>query len=221
MSDEPNPVLELSEIVRAYRIAKDTVINSGYSYEIDWQSDVSFESLTEAFFLQEAAWVILSAGMREAIIRGKFEHISAAFFDWESAAIISIRSDECRDAALKRFNHRPKIDAIIALANYVYSHGFKSVRERLEIDGVEYISQFRYLGPATSLHLAKNIGLQVAKPDRHLIRIATAVGYSDPNHLCREIGEFVGEKVAVVDLVLWRYATLARDYLTLFRRSSD
>ncbi len=83
-------------------------------------------------------------------------------------------------------------------------------------DGVDYIAQFPFMGPATSYHFAKNIGLPVAKPDRHLNRIASTVGYSNPHAMCQDIAQFIGDKISVVDLVMWRYATLDKNYLELF-----
>jgi hypothetical protein len=75
-----------------------------------------------------------------------------------------------------------------------------------------------YVGPVTAFHLAKNLGLNVAKPDRHLSRLATATGFSDAHALCAELGAVLGEPVPVIDIVLWRFATLSRDYLSRFVR---
>ncbi len=73
---------------------------------------------------------------------------------------------------------------------------------------------FPYLGNATVFHLAKNLGINVAKPDRHLLRISNCLGYKCPNNLCEEISLTIDEKVSLVDLVLWRYATLDKNYLS-------
>ena len=56
-----------------------------------------------------------------------------------------------------------------------------------------------------------------AKPDRHLVRIAGALGARSVDHLCRPLAEFSGDPVSVVDLVLWRFATLRTDYVELMR----
>jgi hypothetical protein len=45
--------------------------------------------------------------------------------------------------------------------------------------------RFPMIGPVTSFNLAKNIGLDVAKADRHLSRLAANVGFSDVPSLCR------------------------------------
>jgi hypothetical protein len=196
--------------------AKERVIESGYAYEIDWQENISLSRLTECAFLREAAWVILSSGMRETVIRRMFPEVSRAFCEWVSAVQIVDRKDDCRNAALDRFNNPKKIDSIIEIAVHVVERGFDRVWQRVWDEGIDYITQFPYMGPATSYHFAKNIGLPVAKPDRHLNRIAAAIGYSTPQSMCQDIAEFIGDKISVVDVVMWRYATLDKDYLQLF-----
>jgi hypothetical protein len=74
--------------------------------------------------------------------------------------------------------------------------------------GIDYLQTFDFIGPVTAFHLAKNIGLDVVKPDRHLLRLAAAAGCNHPSELCGAIAEVTGDKVSVINLILWRYATL-------------
>jgi len=69
--------------------------------------------------------------------------------------------------------------------------------------------------------LAKNLGFRVAKPDRHLRRIAGTLGFPSVDALCDSIAAHVGDSQAVVDLVFWRYATLFSDYLQRLTRDWD
>jgi len=216
MSDFSPSDPRLWSTVKAYLAAKRTVIAQGYANEIDWQDSVLFDACTEQVFLREAAWVVLSSGMRESVIRKKFPSITAAFLGWESADRIAQTSDRCRSQALQHFNHNGKIDAILTISKHVSLFGFETVRKRIEDEGVNFITQLPFMGPATSLHLAKNLGFPVAKPDRHLIRMAEAAGYTSPEQMCNDISDIVSDRVQVVDLVLWRYATLREDYLEIF-----
>jgi len=216
LNDDGRPETLLWDLACAYMTAKERVIESGYAHEIDWQENLSLCCLTEREFLREAAWVILSSGMRETVIRRMFPEVSRAFCEWESARQIVNSKGDCRKAALDRFNNPKKIDSIIKIAAHVVERGFDSVRQYVWDEGIDYITQFPYMGPATSYHFAKNIGLPVAKPDRHLSRIAEVVGYSTPQSMCQDIAEFIGDKISVVDVVMWRYATLDKDYLQFF-----
>jgi len=201
-----------------YMEAKWEIIEQGFHPEIDWQEEIIFEEVTETDFIREAAWVILSSGMRETVIRGKFEKISKAFFNWASAEIIHHNSSDCRKRALQVFRNTKKIDAIIKIASHVYFEEFETVKSILLQEKTIYLRRFPFLGPATSYHLAKNIGLPVAKPDRHLCRIAEATGFETPNELCNEIAQALGENISVVDLVLWRFATINKNYIEFFTR---
>ncbi|MFX0201002.1 MAG: hypothetical protein ACFFCW_33195 [Candidatus Hodarchaeota archaeon] len=204
------------KIVEAYLNAKETVIELGFGAEIDWQDQVRFSQITERDFLREAAWVVLSSGMREAVILVKFPAISSAFYSWRNAKKIVENPEKCQVKAFKVFRHQKKIDAIISIAARIFDQGFKTFKGYIEREGVSFIQSLPFMGPATSYHLAKNIGLDVVKPDRHLVRVATAGGYDNPMLLCKEISEVVGDRISVVDIVIWRFATLDPKYIQYF-----
>lgn len=203
-------------LAAAYFIAKETVIREGYEKEIEWQRNVSLNNLTESKFLKESAWVILSSGMNEIVIRKVFPKITNAFFNWESSETIYRNQSDCLESALNIFNNPKKIKAIIEIAKEISDVGFDRSLEFIENEGVSYLTKFPYIGPATSYHLAKNIGFNVVKPDRHLVRVAKSAGYADPHDLCSDLSEIVGDDIRIIDLVIWRYATLCKNYLELF-----
>ena len=203
-----------------YLDAKAHVIDHGFAWEIDWQSEASIDSLNESTFLREAAWVVLSSGLSERVVRARFADVAGAFRGLRCATDVWSRRRVCRADALLAFRSPRKIDAVLAICGYVARYGFVRCCSLLRSEGIDFLARFPMLGPATSRHLAKNLGLAVAKPDRHLVRIATALGYESPPALCAEVGEVVGDSIAVVDLVFWRYATLVPDYVTVLRSGS-
>jgi hypothetical protein len=199
--------------LRAYFCAKSAVIAAGFSEEIDYHDWLSFENLRERDFLREAAWVILSSGMRESVVVQKFPGVSEAFLGWSSGQSIVAKKDSCRSAALAVFRHIPKIDAILEVASTVAAEGFMQIRKQIEEHGAQYLQCFSFIGPATSLHLAKNLGMNVVKPDRHLVRIASALGYQSAEEMCREVAMALGERACIIDVVFWRFATLNPHYV--------
>jgi hypothetical protein len=209
----------LRQLAKAYLIAKKCVIKLGYASEVDWQYTVSLSGLDERAFLCESAWVILCSGMRETVVRKKFDGISEAFLHWKSAQAITEHAKSCKLEALKYFNNQAKMDAIHALASHVARIGFIEVRGRIQDGGIKYLQELPYIGPVTCFHLAKNIGLPLAKPDRHLSRLAEALGYLSVQHLCADLGKIIEEPVPVVDIVLWRYSTLFQQRLIRFSNS--
>src|SRR6202167_3137039 len=211
-----NSPIATGTLASAYVKAKLKVLAAGYAPEIMWQKTLEIQDLTEVHLLRECAWVILSSGMRESVIRKKFPDIGHSFFEWASAKEIVLHRDHCIRTALRFFWHERKIEAIAQSAQIIYSKGFEVLRDEIAYDPIGTLRQFPYIGPATSFHMAKNIGLPFAKPDRHLCRLAALSGYEEPSDLCSAIAEYIGDPVSVVDIVLWRFAILQPDYLTVF-----
>lgn len=206
----------VEQIVHKYLDAKTYVLNSGYSREIDWQKSISFEQVTESDFLREIAWVIISSGFKESIVRKIFPGLSKSFLYWNNAQNILLSISECKTQALKIFKNTKKIDAICSIIESVASIGFLEVKQKILKDGIDYVIGFPFIGHITGFHLLKNLGVNVAKPDRHLVRISQVIGYTSVQDMCSEISNMTGDSIAVVDLVLWRYATLKKDYINTF-----
>jgi hypothetical protein len=205
-------------MIATYYQAKDIVLRAGFGDEVLWQSSILFDNITESDFLREHAWVTLSAGMKERVIRQKFQDISSSFYDWESAGIIVDHEFRCRQLALMHFNNSRKIEAIIHMSHSINSLGFNAFKKSLRCDPLELLQSLPYIGPVTCYHLAKNIGLPVAKPDRHLTRLADSFGYDDVQMFCEFISNHTGDSIPVVDIVLWRFAVITPGYLEFFRK---
>jgi hypothetical protein len=203
-------------LVQAYLHAKRAVLSSPYSLELLAVSRGP-QTLSESQFLRELAWVILSGGMAEAVIRRKFPDISSSFYDWQSARRIADCPAECVTSALRHFRHEGKIWAIATAASMVAAaDSFQSLKERMLADPIRELQSFPYIGPITAFHIAKNIGVKVAKPDRHMTRLARSNGFQSAQEFCQTIARFLGEDIRVVDSVLWRFATMHNDYARRF-----
>ena len=192
----------------AYLDAKAVVLSAGYDLELCWQDQQTPGDLDLTRFLRECAWVILSSGMRTAVVAKKFDGVCRAFHDFHDTRLILARPDECIEKALALFRHQGKIAAILAAVRFADGTTVDAIRAAVEQHGAIWLNHLPYIGPATSLHLAKNLGFDVAKPDRHLSRICENVGCSSVQRMCEIISEMTGDRVSVVDLVLWRFSTL-------------
>ena len=209
----------MKDLAAKYFYAKDRVTKLGYGNEIRWQLSLSFENISEEQFLREIAWVILSTGMKEKIVRKLFNDISKCFFNWTSSEQIVHCKDACLNESLKYFNNERKILAIISAADMLNKKCFEDFKNEIFRDPIKILQEFPFIGPVTAYHLAKNIGLPYAKPDRHLMRITNAMGYSDVQEFCKEISNLTGDSIPVIDLVLWRFATINSDYVRFFIES--
>ena len=158
---------------------------AGYSDEITWQENVGPPPTAEAF-ASEAIFVICNSGMKHTVARRIYNDVMAALS----------RNTSLRDA----FGHRGKIDAICL----IWDHRHGLFRDYLAAkDKLAFLVTLPWIGDVTKYHLAKNFGLQVAKPDVHLNRLAKHYR-TTAQALCERLAAESGFKVATVDLVLWR-----------------
>lgn len=203
-----------------YSHAKRNVCESGYHKEISWQQNLIGKDFDESDFLKETAWVILCSGFREKVIRDKFDQISLCFYDWESAQSILKSKKNVKNNALKIFGHEKKIEAILDAARRISNEGFLNLKHHIKNDTINKLREFSYIGEVTAYHLAKNLGIDIAKPDRHLVKVAKKMGYHDVQKFCEEISKASKDPVSVVDIVIWRYCVLNPDYLNQYPLSS-
>jgi hypothetical protein len=165
-------------------------------------------SFSESDLLRELAWVVLCSGFRERVVRRLFGKISLCFFDWESATIIAKHSAICVATAMDVFGSRPKITAIARSAAFIEARGFDSMQRNIVATPIEALQAFPFIGKITAFHLAKNLGFNVSKPDRHLQRISLRHGYSDAQDFCNALASASGESVRDDDTLLWRVSEM-------------
>lgn len=193
--------------VEFYHRAKKQVFEAGFATEYIWQMTRNFEELTERDFLQEYAWVVLSTGFRERIVRDIFPFVSMAFFDFASAKRIVAHGEDCVRVASTRFANAKKLWAIVSTSSVVASVGFKKFKGQVHKNQM-LLLQFPFIGAVTIMHLLKNIGVDVAKNDRHLARISSTFGFADATHLCTYLSRCTGDPISAIDIVLWRFSAI-------------
>lgn len=174
---------------KQYMDIKQWLINEGYDGEIDWQTNL--QPCKSAYdFHGETCWVILNSGMKEQIARQIWNKIKDA---WASGIDIA-----------EVFKHKGKV-AAIKLVTETYEKLFENYQNAG--NKIEYLKTIPFIGKITCYHLAKNLGHDCVKPDRHLVRIANDYNMT-PDQLCEKISKETGDKKCVVDIVLWRAANL-------------
>lgn len=196
---------DLEGALKVFGAASEYVARAGLLAEVEWQRRVAFDDFSETDLLRECAWVILCSGFRAQVVRRVFDHISLCFCDWESASAILDAEPTCRTAAMASFQNATKLRAIVGMAIHVHACGFTVFKQAVLIDPISELRHLPHIGPITVWHLAKNLGLDVAKPDRHLARVSRLFGFEDASHFCMEIARASGEQRKVVDLIVWRY----------------
>lgn len=170
-----------------YQHLRAKIAELGYAAEIQWAQTVQPVSCAYHFWL-EYAWVVLNSGMKNQIAQKIWDKVRPVVEAGRSASEV--------------FGHVGKCKAI----DYVWQHREKLFQDYLkDTDKIEFLKILPWIGPITCWHLAKNYGFDCAKPDRHLVRIAGAEGVDT---LCRRLAAATHDRVATVDLVIWRAANL-------------
>lgn len=163
------------------------LVAMGYSDEIEWSQNARPVADPEVFWC-EFAWVVLNSGMKNHVAAGIWQRVRPTVLGGGSAYDV--------------FGHKGKAEAI----DSVYASRVERLAAYLAAaDELAYLRSLPWIGKITCYHLAKNFGHDVAKPDRHLVRIAGAEGVDG---LCERLSRESGDRVATVDVVIWRAANL-------------
>ena len=176
-----------------YVTLKSMVIGAGYKDEIDWAASIH-EPVSPGDFALKACRVILKGGMKEQIARRLWEEkIQPALINGQNVWSV--------------FHHPGKAAAM----EYIWANRrqlFEEYRQATDkLAKLAFLETLPWIGPTTRYHLARNLGMDVCKPDRWLTRIADEDG-TTPEEMCRRLSEETGDRIGVVDVVLWRAANL-------------
>ena len=172
---------------RRYEELKRQLVDAGYGHEYQWGQTVGAPTDADAFFA-EYGWVVCNSGMRNSVAEGIWSRVTAAIREGLPVAEV--------------FGHPGKAAAI----QLVWDHcGDYFARYMEAEDKIAFIASLPWIGQITKWHLAKNYGVDCAKPDRWLVRLAEREG-TTPLALCSRLASASGDRIGTVDVVLWRAA---------------
>ncbi|SDX13819.1 hypothetical protein SAMN05518669_103378 [Variovorax sp. YR634] len=156
--------------------------------DVAWSESIA-PPATADDFAQEAIFVICNSGMKNTVAKMIFDRSMGALA--AGTPVIDVFKHKGKAAA---------IEAIWADRDVLLSMYRACTTEALRI---ELLVALPWVGHITKYHLAKNFGMNVAKPDVHLQRLATREGCT-AQALCERLAVEVGLRAATVDVVLWR-----------------
>ena len=172
-----------------YLDLKTQIIARGYSCDIEWSENV--KPPEDAYnFLGEYIFVICNSGMKAQIATQIFNKI-----------ILAIREGVPVWRVFKNFHKVNAINHVYGLKNH-YFNKYQTAKNKLQFCG-----SLPYMGDIIKYHLAKNLGVDCIKPDRHLVRISKNHG-TDPFLMCKRLSAITGDSLNTVDTVIWRAANL-------------
>lgn len=157
---------------------------------IDKQWSEAIQPPASAFDLaSDAIFVICNSGMKHTVAREIYHRVMAALEEGRMSASV--------------FGHVGKASAII----YIWQNRRGLLEEfralKTDDERLAWCGGLPWIGPITKYHLAKNLGVDCAKPDVHLQRLADLHGET-VDGLCGRLAEEIGWRKATVDVILWR-----------------
>jgi hypothetical protein len=162
---------------------------AGFDDDITWAEDLRPPVCPEDF-ATETIFVICNSGMRYTTARTIYEKVIGAL--------------RIGHPVWDVFGHAGKAAAI----ETIWKDRARLFAEyKAAPDKLWYLETLPWIGGITKYHCAKNFGLQYAKPDVHLQRLAKTFK-TTPQALCEDLAKTCGYKVATVDTLLWRAAAI-------------
>jgi len=202
-TSEISEYLEENGVMRLFRRAE-KFVKENFPEDVEWSLRASENvDWDREKFICEYVFAVYVSGFRYSVIQGRMDSFRKVFYDWNLEKILRYEN-EVKIGARKLVNNRNKINGII--------RGLK-ILEKLDFDifkgdvmkDINTLKMFPYVGNIIKYQLARNLGYDVIKPDKHIVRIAEKYGL-DPFEMCSMISKITQYKVHTVDSILWRYA---------------
>ena len=172
-----------------FRLLEVAIRARGYSPTIEWTESLAPPDGPDDF-AQQTIYVICNSGMANTVATVIYDRCMNALRDGESVTGV--------------FRHPGKSLAIDAIWRERERHYADYMAAE---DKVAALRALSWIGDITALHLAKNFGADVAKPDVHMERLARAESTST-EELCARLSAETGYRAATIDTILWRACAL-------------
>jgi len=146
-------------------------VTKHYPDELKYVEQRKFSSITAFIFFEEYVFVVLNSGMKYKVAMKMYKNFM-------------------KNADLNTIGHLGKRKAI-GEAMHNYADWF--LKLQATEDKLAFLDSLPFIGKVTKYHLARNLGLDYAKPDRHLVRLAQISKYACAEKKCKCAGK--GERV--------------------------
>lgn len=167
---------------------RNAVDAAGFGDDVEWSENAGLPEGADEF-AREAIFVICNSGMKNTVAQRIYDKVEQALADGLSASTV--------------FGHKGKTGAIDRIWRDRQDLYLDYLIIGTDEERIEWLGRLPWIGGITKFHLAKNFGVNVAKPDVHLQRLADHYGETVQG-LCDRLSQATGFKARTVDVVLWR-----------------
>ena len=193
------------------------------------------QSLTDRDYFHVLVKVIFYSGFKAAVVDRIVDKIIATFEDFRQVALFTDHDIQAIIQKREIIGNKKKIEGVVANAKAFlnllkYHSSFKAYLDsfdahrsdtnlfRLKSD---LQSRFSYLGPITAFHFLTDVGFNVLKPDRVIMRIFYRLGLiltendlTNAIMVGRRLSEATGYPIRYIDIILVSYGQLDLPKLT-------
>jgi len=181
------------DLIDFYAEAREFVVRAGYFWELETVQNRYFKDMDSAAFLEAYVFCVFNVGMKNQVAQIMFDRFCGS---------------ECDP---KTIGHPYKREAIrTALEKFPEWWG-GLLNCSTDMERVEFLDTLPMIGAITKYHLARNLGMDVAKPDRHLVRLIKQFQFGNVQEMCKFVADVTDDRIGTVDVVLWRAANLGFD----------
>jgi len=203
-------------------------IGDNFLKEIKERRERSFDKdKPDSYFYEVMVRDIHNAGMKATLVTSKLPFIRKAFSDFDIRKVSEFDDKNIQNLMdnLNIIRNEGKLRACVENAKKM-----KELSEQSDSFG-EFLNQhkdnlmelrnrltsnFRYLGNIVVLDYLKDIGIDIIKPDVHVIRVFFRLGFIDSEkqtgsnvskiiEVTEQIKQETSEKLAVIDAIFWMY----------------
>lgn len=168
-----------------FRLLEAVVRKRGYGPSIDWTEAIEPATSAEEF-AERTIYVICNSGMANPAANVSYLR-----------CLTALRACTPVAAVFRHPGKAPAIERIWAEREQLFTTYNQAD------DPVAALEALPWIGQVTALHLAKNLGADVAKPDVHMERLARAENTTTAE-LCKRLSCETGYRAATIDTILWR-----------------
>ena len=191
---------KITKMAIYYAIIKEAIIDKGYENEINWINNIP-NPIDKDLFYREYSWVVINSGMNNKIAEKIYKNFwNNGYPDF---------------SAINHPNKNEALKKVYSRLNLYFLHFTESKNKLM------FLKSLPHIGDITKYHLARNLGLNYAKPDRHLVRISSLFNHINVQEFCKKLSVLTDDPIGLVDLVLWRFATLYPNYLELIKEKIE
>jgi len=191
--------LKVNQDLAEFFLAAQKYCYKNFMLEVELVEGRYFSKITADYFKREYVFVVLNSGMKNQVA----EKIFRAYL---AQGIVAV-------------NHPGKHKAIDR-CEIEGTDWFKQLQNLSDDKArLQYVGTLPFMGPIIRYHLARNIGVDCVKADRHLVRLAIKYGYTqeekkieeltkDVTRMCQDLSIDFGLRIGTIDVILWRYVAM-------------